>query len=88
MILRVLRLDEHSGEFVRKCGGYAAYYDYLKEHKIGKAVFKCGRFYGIQLHGKTFVRGPGIKIGRNEKCPCGSGDKYKKCCMKKRAQQT
>ena len=21
------------------------------------------------------------KIGRNEKCPCGSGKKYKKCCM-------
>ena len=23
------------------------------------------------------------KIGRNEKCPCGSGKKYKKCCIKK-----
>ncbi|WP_426807395.1 SEC-C metal-binding domain-containing protein [Streptococcus anginosus] len=23
------------------------------------------------------------KIGRNEKCPCGSGKKYKKCCLKK-----
>lgn len=23
------------------------------------------------------------KIGRNEPCPCGSGFKYKKCCMKK-----
>ncbi|WP_420810705.1 SEC-C metal-binding domain-containing protein [Desulfovibrio ferrophilus] len=21
------------------------------------------------------------KIGRNEPCPCGSGKKYKKCCM-------
>lgn len=21
------------------------------------------------------------KIGRNEKCPCGSGNKYKKCCL-------
>jgi tetratricopeptide (TPR) repeat protein len=25
---------------------------------------------------------PGIKIGRNEPCPCGSGKKYKKCCGK------
>ncbi len=24
------------------------------------------------------------KIGRNEKCPCGSGKKYKKCCMIKK----
>ena len=23
------------------------------------------------------------KIGRNDPCPCGSGEKYKKCCMKK-----
>jgi len=22
-----------------------------------------------------------VKIGRNERCPCGSGKKYKKCCM-------
>lgn len=24
-----------------------------------------------------------IKIGRNEPCPCGSGKKYKKCCIDK-----
>lgn len=23
------------------------------------------------------------KIGRNDPCPCGSGRKYKKCCMRK-----
>jgi hypothetical protein len=29
---------------------------------------------------ETFVR-QGPKIGRNDPCPCGSGKKYKKCCM-------
>ena len=24
-----------------------------------------------------------MKIGRNEPCPCGSGKKYKKCCLNK-----
>ena len=24
----------------------------------------------------------GVKTGRNEPCPCGSGVKYKKCCGK------
>ena len=24
-----------------------------------------------------------LKIGRNDPCPCGSGKKYKKCCLKK-----
>ena len=23
------------------------------------------------------------KVGRNESCPCGSGKKYKKCCINK-----
>jgi uncharacterized protein YecA (UPF0149 family) len=23
----------------------------------------------------------GPKIGRNDPCPCGSGKKYKKCCL-------
>ena len=26
----------------------------------------------------------GDKVGRNDPCPCGSGKKYKKCCLKKR----
>ena len=26
---------------------------------------------------------PGKKIGRNQPCPCGSGKKYKKCCLLK-----
>ena len=25
------------------------------------------------------------KIGRNEPCPCGSGKKYKSCCINKKA---
>ncbi|MBC2717962.1 MAG: hypothetical protein HF978_21915 [Desulfobacteraceae bacterium] len=26
---------------------------------------------------------PSEKIGRNEPCPCGSGKKYKHCCLEK-----
>lgn len=29
---------------------------------------------------KPIVR-PGSKLNRNDPCPCGSGKKYKKCCM-------
>jgi hypothetical protein len=28
------------------------------------------------------VTRPGSKIGRNDPCPCGSGRKYKSCCMR------
>ena len=27
-----------------------------------------------------FAEPPPIQVGRNEKCPCGSGKKYKQCC--------
>ncbi|MCK4749473.1 MAG: SEC-C domain-containing protein, partial [Bacteroidales bacterium] len=23
------------------------------------------------------------EVGRNDPCPCGSGEKYKKCCLRK-----
>lgn len=29
---------------------------------------------------ETFMR-ESVKIGRNDPCPCGSGKKYKKCCL-------
>jgi uncharacterized protein YecA (UPF0149 family) len=36
--------------------------------------------------GETMTREPEqatrlIKVGRNDPCPCGSGMKYKKCCL-------
>ena len=34
---------------------------------------------------KPIVKGD--KIGRNDPCPCGSGKKYKNCCMNKQQQQ-
>ena len=30
------------------------------------------------------IRNREIKVGRNEPCTCGSGRKYKSCCMRKR----
>jgi hypothetical protein len=28
-----------------------------------------------------------VKIGRNDPCPCGSGKKYKKCCLNKKPRE-
>ena len=33
------------------------------------------------VYGKEPVRRVQPKIGRNDPCPCGSGKKYKKCCL-------
>jgi len=31
----------------------------------------------------TTIVAPAPKVGRNDPCPCGSGLKYKKCCMRR-----
>ena len=33
---------------------------------------------------KEPIRNRAEKVGRNEPCPCGSGRKYKVCCMRKK----
>jgi hypothetical protein len=30
----------------------------------------------------TTIRHEGSRVGRNDPCPCGSGKKYKKCCLR------
>ncbi len=31
------------------------------------------------------IRNRGDRVGRNDPCPCGSGKKYKNCCLRARA---
>ena len=35
----------------------------------------------IRLSDPVVQRKIGFNVGRNDLCPCGSGKKYKKCCM-------
>jgi len=54
---------------------------FLKRHMaLKKELRHC-------LHNKFFKnKKSSRKIGRNEQCPCGSGKKYKKCCLNKKEQ--
>ncbi len=38
----------------------------------------------IPRPGPGMERSRQVKVGRNDPCPCGSGKKYKHCCLKKR----
>jgi uncharacterized protein len=38
-------------------------------------------FYGIREERAAGDRRADGKVGRNDPCPCGSGKKYKKCCL-------
>jgi len=37
----------------------------------------------VHVHGTPVRARAEEKIGRNERCPCGSGKKFKKCCLGK-----
>ena len=63
--------------------------DLQRQGRLGSGL-TLGRYVGAlkeafvaadPLHPPTFKR-PGEKIGRNDPCPCGSGKKFKKCCLK------
>ena len=51
-----------------------------KREKIESAKMEEGEYRDEEIL-QPFVRNT-PKIGRNEPCPCGSGKKYKKCCLK------
>ena len=69
-----LRLQKEYQRFSGYSGG--AYYEWYPQEKA--------RFQGIQIASGegTYVRQT-KKIGRNDPCPCGSGRKFKQCCMSK-----
>jgi uncharacterized protein YecA (UPF0149 family) len=46
----------------------------------GSAAAVEGRAPATRTEPRTAT---GEKVGRNDPCPCGSGKKYKKCCLSK-----
>ncbi|GFO60274.1 UPF0225 protein [Geomonas silvestris] len=67
-------------EFVAR---YTEKGDEKVHHELAAFKKEAGRWYftdGKSVGQQPLVRGP--KIGRNDPCSCGSGQKYKKCCGK------
>nr|WP_269465111.1 SEC-C metal-binding domain-containing protein [Jeotgalibacillus malaysiensis] len=55
--------------------------------KASKSVYFIWLFTSVNIHKcvQGGLKGQPVKaeksLGRNDPCPCGSGKKYKKCCM-------
>ncbi len=69
-------------EYLRDSGRVGEGSDWAAQIRI------IGRSYGDRLRPGGGVKGVTIRktagvspVGRNDPCPCGSGKKYKKCCM-------
>ncbi|WP_367566907.1 SEC-C metal-binding domain-containing protein [Lacrimispora sp.] len=44
---------------------------------------KTGNIQIAWREGKYDIVRKAVSVGRNDICPCGSGKRYKKCCIKK-----
>ena len=65
-----------SGTTILKNGGTPQrYWSQLHHEKIGKIL--------VAWREKKYLLRCSTRIGRNECCPCGSGKKYKDCCLSK-----
>ncbi|TPE43287.1 zinc-dependent peptidase [Pontibacter mangrovi] len=53
-------------------------------YKLLTQVFDQNPKRRFRINFKQLLNPYGKRIGRNEPCPCGSGKKYKQCCMLKR----
>ena len=54
----------------------------VRREKVAKETGAAGAGGPAQVK-KEPVRNKAKKVGPNDPCPCGSGKKYKKCCMQK-----
>jgi uncharacterized protein YecA (UPF0149 family) len=52
--------------------------------KLKKLISRSLRESDPEVVVSTTVTRSGERIGRNAACPCGSGKKYKQCCLRKK----
>lgn len=52
-------------------------------YKILRKIFRQDTKSKLKSIVKSMFRPNGKKTGRNDPCPCGSGKKYKRCCLNK-----
>jgi SEC-C motif len=75
------------GEVPAVCGALLAYLEAEGRLSGGRMLGAfVGALRGAYLEAASGKRAPivrpGSKLGRNDPCPCGSGKKYKKCCLR------
>jgi SEC-C motif-containing protein len=92
-VMRWTRLVVHSSEAGRDAAqAFVDFSAYGLEGETEKVLHEKAEFHrvgGTWLYEREARLGPAPfkstapKVGRNEPCPCGSGKKYKHCCLAK-----
>jgi uncharacterized protein len=80
---RFLTTPDGQGGLNYLCQGYKRFFTHCRPFL--EEVAAQWRRQNLSAHGgqATGVRNP-PKVGRNDPCPCGSGRKYKRCCLERK----
>ncbi|MFK7740657.1 MAG: YchJ family protein [Planctomycetota bacterium] len=86
--MEVVQLEKGGKDDTEGFVDFKAYYtlagEEITHHEVASFRKEDGRWYfvdGVEVKPRPFKR-LDKKVGPNDKCPCGSGKKYKKCCGK------
>ena len=64
------------------CEGFEIFFDHAHESLREKAQWIVEREVSVQQRDtREAIRQGTLRVGRNDPCPCGSGRKFKKCCL-------
>jgi len=75
---RFLQTPNGKGRLNYLCAGYRSFFNHCRPFVDEIAALWRGQ---KKKTGPTMGAGTAAKTGRNDPCPCGSGRKYKNCCL-------
>ena len=64
------------------CAGYKRFFTHIDPYmRTMAALLRQGQPAALIMDILRERERPKVKVGPNDLCPCGSGRKFKKCCM-------
>jgi len=86
---RILRTPEGEGGLNYLCAGYKRFFTHCRPFVAQlSALWRWQSLEGQMMIPQASGVQAGPRVGRNDPCPCGSGRKYKKCCLRKMSRST
>jgi uncharacterized protein len=81
---RILRRPEGEGGLNYLCAGYKRFFNHCRPFVAQlSALWRQQSLAGQTAVAQASAAQASPRAGRNDPCPCGSGRKYKKCCLGK-----